>query len=153
MVEQFRDDIRNCHGERSTNPNPSCTDNWTAAKTHEEDKISVFEKTSIFLMACRHGLVECIIEMKCSGELAKYGLAAINWMLDICGKDQALGHDIGCSSCKTVAASSIGAKADEHNLIITVNAFHGYAHNHLCQLANHLLYLDSFGIEDLETCK
>lgn len=74
-------------------------------------------------------------------------------MLDVCGKNQALGHDIGCSSCKTVAASSIGAKADEYNLIIAVNAFHGYAHNRPCQLENHPLYLDGFGIEDLETCE
>ncbi|KAG2364991.1 hypothetical protein BDR07DRAFT_1449948 [Suillus spraguei] len=82
-----------------------------------------------------------------------YGLAAINKMLDVCGKDQALGHDIGCSSYKTVAASSICAKADEYNLTIAVNASHGYAHNHPCQLKNHPLYLDSFGIEDLETCE
>ncbi|KAG1850404.1 hypothetical protein F4604DRAFT_1934402 [Suillus subluteus] len=153
IVEQFRDDVRNHLGERNTIPNPSCTDNWTAAKSHEEDKISVFEQTGIFLMACRHGFVECIIEMRCSGELAKYGLAAIDQMLDVCGKDQALGYDIGCSSHKTVAASSIAAKANANNLVIAVNAFHGYAHNHQCQLANHPLYLNGFGIEDLETCK
>ncbi|KAG2124824.1 hypothetical protein DEU56DRAFT_873221 [Suillus clintonianus] len=138
VVEQFRDDVGNCPSERSANPNPSCMDNWTAAKTYEEDKILVFEQTSIFLMACCHGFVEYIIEMKRSGELVKYGLAAINKMLDVYQKDQALGHDIGCSSHKTVAASSIGAKADEHNLIIAVssptavNTFHGYAHNHPC---------------------
>ncbi|KAG2070570.1 hypothetical protein BDR04DRAFT_983833, partial [Suillus decipiens] len=83
----------------------------------------------------------------------KYGLAAINRMLDICGKDQALGYDIGCSSCKTVATSSIAAKAHANNLVIAVNAFHGYAHNRQCQLANHPLYLNGFGIEDLEMCE
>ncbi|KAG1742349.1 uncharacterized protein EDB91DRAFT_1052025, partial [Suillus paluster] len=119
----------------------------------EEDKISVFKQIGIFLMACCHGFVECIIEMKCSSELTKYGLAVINWMFDICGKDQALVHDIGCLSYKTVAASSIGAKADKHSLIIAVNALHGYAHNRPCQPANHPLYLDSFGIKDLETCE
>lgn len=31
-----------------------------------------------------------------------------------------------------------------------VCAFHGYAHNRLCQLSNHPLYLIGFGIEDLE---
>lgn len=69
VVEQFRDDIENRPGEWGTNLNPSCMENWTAAKTHEEDKISVFEQTGIFLMSCRHGFVECIIEMKRSGEL------------------------------------------------------------------------------------
>ncbi|KAG1846291.1 hypothetical protein F4604DRAFT_1884181 [Suillus subluteus] len=122
-----RDDVRNRPGERNTIPNPSCTDNWTAAKSHEEDKISVFEQTGVFLMACRHGFVECIIEMRCSSELAKYGLAAINRMLDVCGKDQALGYNISCSSHKTVAA-----KANANNLVIAVNAFHGYAHNCQC---------------------
>ncbi|KAG2039804.1 hypothetical protein BDR03DRAFT_859352, partial [Suillus americanus] len=68
-------------------------------------------------------------------------------------KDQALGYDIGCLSCKTVAASSIAAKAHANNLVIAVNAFHGYAHNRQCQLANHPLYLNGFGIEDLETCE
>jgi hypothetical protein len=84
---------------------------------------------------------------------AKYGLAAINQMLDVCGKDQALGYDIGCLSCKTVAASSIAVKAHANNLVIAVNAFHGYAHNRQCQLANRPLYLNCFGIEDLETCE
>jgi hypothetical protein len=74
-------------------------------------------------------------------------------MLDVCGKDQGLGHDIGCTSRKTVTSSSIGAKAQEHNLVIAVNAFHGYAHNRRCQLAHHPLYLEGFGIEDLETCE
>ncbi|KAG1880935.1 hypothetical protein F4604DRAFT_1879866 [Suillus subluteus] len=129
IVDQFRDD------------------------SHEEDKISIFEQTGIFLMACHHGFVECIVEMRCSGELAKYGLAAIDRMLDVCGKDQALGYDIGCSSRKTVAASSIATKANANNLVIVVNAFHGYAHNCQCQLANHPLYLNGFGIEDLETCE
>ncbi|KAG2039806.1 hypothetical protein BDR03DRAFT_1036442 [Suillus americanus] len=39
------DDVRNCPGQRKTFPNPSCADNWTTAKSHEEDKISVFEQT------------------------------------------------------------------------------------------------------------
>ncbi|KAG2054417.1 hypothetical protein BDR06DRAFT_982446 [Suillus hirtellus] len=58
-------------------------------------------------------------------------------MLDVCGKDQGLGHDIGCTSHKTVASSSISTKAQEYNLIIAINAFHSYAHNHCCQLAHH----------------
>lgn len=84
---------------------------------------------------------------------AKYGLAAVNQLLDVCGPDQAIGHDIGCASKKTIVHSSIGDKARESNLVIVVNAFHGFAHNRICQLENHPLYQTGFGIEDLETCE
>jgi hypothetical protein len=47
----------------------TCSSNWGAAKAIEEDKIHIFEQTGIFVLACRHGFVECIAEMKCSGEL------------------------------------------------------------------------------------
>ncbi|KAG1863675.1 hypothetical protein F4604DRAFT_1587045, partial [Suillus subluteus] len=83
----------------------------------------------------------------------KYRLTAVNQLLDSCGSFQGLGHDIGCTSHKTIAASLIGAKAEQSNLIVAVNAFHGYTHNHRCQLANHPLYMNGFGIEDLETCE
>ena len=35
----------------------------------------------------------------------------------------------------------------------TVPAFHGHAHNHLCQLSFHTLMSSGFGLEDLETCE
>ncbi|KAH7902808.1 hypothetical protein BJ138DRAFT_967043, partial [Hygrophoropsis aurantiaca] len=157
-VDQFKDDVRLRPGERvkQTKPNSDlarCTDTWTAAKSTEENKIQVFEQTGIFVLACRHGFVESITEMKRSGELAKYGLASVNRLLDVCGKDQALGHDIGCASKVTIAASSVGAKAKNLGLQVAVNAFHGFAHNRRCQLRNHPLYLEGFGIEDLETCE
>ncbi|KAG0695487.1 hypothetical protein DFH29DRAFT_880019 [Suillus ampliporus] len=122
-VEQFRDDVHNRPGERSTRDNITCTKKWTAAKSVEEDKISVFEQTGIFILACRHGFVECIAEMKRSGELMD--LPVVSRLLEVCGQDQGLGHDIGCSSHKTIAASSIGNLATQLNLVVTVNAFHG----------------------------
>lgn len=45
----------------------------------------------------------------------------------------------------------LGEKASTLKLRLAVNAFHGYAHNRLCQLSHHPLYLAGFGIEDLET--
>ncbi|KAG1863273.1 hypothetical protein DFJ58DRAFT_656566, partial [Suillus subalutaceus] len=152
-VEQFRDDVRNRPGERSTRDNITCTEKWAAAKSVEEDKISVFEQTGIFILACRHGFVECIAEMKHSGEPTKYGLAAVSRLLEVCGQDQGLGHDIGCSSHKTTAASSIGDLATRLNLVVAVNTFHGYAHNRRCQLHHHPLYLQGFSNEDLEICE
>ncbi|KAI6137140.1 hypothetical protein F5141DRAFT_996148, partial [Pisolithus sp. B1] len=83
----------------------------------------------------------------------KYGLAAVNWLLNVCGQNQAVGHDIGCVSKKTIATSSLGTKAQEKQLKVVVNAFHGFAHNCMCQLENHLHYQLGFGNEDLETCK
>ncbi|KAI6039620.1 hypothetical protein EDC04DRAFT_2867922 [Pisolithus marmoratus] len=93
-------------------------------------------------MACHHGFVDM-----------KYGLVAVNWLLDICGPGQAVGHDVGCASKKMISTSSLGAKAQEKQLKVVVNTFHGFAHNHMCQLQNHPLYQLGFGNEDLETCE
>lgn len=84
---------------------------------------------------------------------AKYGLATINNILDTFGPDQAVGYDIGCVHKITVAASSISEKARDLRLQVAVDAFHGHAHNRLCQLCNHPLFLKGFGLEDLATCE
>ncbi|KAI6094445.1 hypothetical protein EDD16DRAFT_1721723 [Pisolithus croceorrhizus] len=129
-VERFKDEVRDRPGEAAREKRfTTCTDNWTAAKAIEENQIQVFEQTGIFVMACRHGFVECIAEMKRSGELAKYGLAAVSRLLDVCGEDQAVGHDVGCASKKTIASSSLGNEVQEKRLKVVVNAFHGFAHN------------------------
>ncbi|KAG1729376.1 hypothetical protein EDB19DRAFT_1641971, partial [Suillus lakei] len=83
----------------------------------------------------------------------KYPLATMSKLLDIFGDNQAIGSNIGCSLSKTVAASSIRDKAAQHKLSLSVNAFHGHAHNRKCQLQFHPMYLRGFGLEDLETCK
>ncbi|KAG2343823.1 hypothetical protein BDR05DRAFT_999730 [Suillus weaverae] len=131
----------------------ACTENWTAAKAVDNDKITVFDQTGIFLLACHHGLIESVTEIKCSSELAKYGLATVNRLLNVCDMDQAIGHDIACSSHKTIATSSIKVKAAGLNLQVVVNTFHSFSHDHRCQLQNHPLYLNGLGLEDLETCK
>ncbi|KAG2336047.1 hypothetical protein BDR05DRAFT_978864 [Suillus weaverae] len=134
-VDQFKDDVRRRAGESSATNSTmlgACTENWTAAKAVDDNKITVFDQTGIFLVACHHGIIECVMEMKRSGELAKYGLTAVNRLLGVCSADQAIGHDIACSSCKTIATSSIGAKAVELNLQVVVNTFHGFSHDHHC---------------------
>jgi hypothetical protein len=73
--------------------------------------------------------------------------------MDTYGSHQEVGYDIGCKVCETLAHSSIGAKAEELGFAFVVNAFHGHAHNHLCQLCHHLLYQLGIGLEDLETCE
>lgn len=83
----------------------------------------------------------------------KYGLATLNEILDVFGSNQAVGYDIGCSHKVTVAASSISGKAQDLHLQLAVDAFHGHAHNRICQLSNHPLFLKGFGLEDLATCE
>lgn len=41
-------------------------------------------------------------------------------------------------------------KALASDILILVNAFHSYAHNHACELVNHPLYLKGCGLEDFE---
>jgi hypothetical protein len=67
--------------------------------------------------------------------------------------DEGVGYDIACSHIATIATSLIGAKAHTQHLLLTVNAFHSHAHNLLCQLCHHPLYLHGLGLEDLETCE
>ena len=49
--------------------------------------------------------------------------------------------------------SSLGQKACDLGLCLVVPAFHGHAHNHLCQLDFHVQMSAGFGLEDLETCE
>lgn len=66
-VERFRNGPSGQRVERTEHT--ACSSNWNAAKATEEDKVQVFEQTGIFVLACRHGFVECIAEMRHSGEL------------------------------------------------------------------------------------
>ncbi|EGO30277.1 hypothetical protein SERLADRAFT_404524 [Serpula lacrymans var. lacrymans S7.9] len=66
----------------------NCTENWMAAKSTDEGKVQVFDQTGIFVMAYRHGFVETVAKMKCSGELEKYSLATISKLSDVCGASQ-----------------------------------------------------------------
>ena len=49
--------------------------------------------------------------------------------------------------------SSLGPKARELGLRMVVPAFHGHAHNRICQLGYHIQMSTGFGLEDLETCE
>ncbi|KAJ7839316.1 hypothetical protein B0H13DRAFT_2366872 [Mycena leptocephala] len=69
-----------------------------------------------------------------SGELAKYPLAITNALLDAFGPDLGFGYDIGCGFETTVERSPLGPKAKDLNFNVLVGAFHGHAHNRLCQL-------------------
>ena len=74
-------------------------------------------------------------------------------MLDVFGEDLALGYDIGCRFQSTLKKSPLGRKAGEKNHTSLVGAFHGHAHNRLCQLRYLATYVDGLGLEDLEGCE
>jgi hypothetical protein len=83
---------------------------------------------------------------------AKYPLAITNTMIDAYGKDIGMGYDVGCTFSGIVRNSPLlNQKAKEARMQFCVNSFHGYAHNRLCQVQHHPLYLPGFGLEDLKT--
>jgi hypothetical protein len=61
------------------------------------------------------------------------------------------GYDIGCSFSSTVESSSLTSQFLQQYCHLCMNAFHGYAHNYVCQLKNHPNVIKGMGLEDLET--
>lgn len=76
-----------------------------------------------------------------------------NTVMDAYGAHQAIGYDVGCSFSSTIRRSSLSDKALQLFLEMLVNAFHGHAHNRLCQLVFHPLFRKIIGLEDLESCE
>ena len=82
---------------------------------------------------------------------AKYPLAVVDHLLDVLGDDLGIGFDIGCSFKSTLSNSPLlKDRASKQNLLLLLNAFHGYAHNRQCQMSNHPLYVKGCGLEDFE---
>ncbi|KAI6110712.1 hypothetical protein EDD16DRAFT_1694292 [Pisolithus croceorrhizus] len=113
----------------------------------------VYDKTGIMLAVCRHGFSLLIVDMVQSGELAKYPLTIISKLLEVFGKDLGGGYDIGCQFKTTLNQSPLGLLACSLNHTCLVGAFHGHAHQCLCQLDHLTTYTKGLGLEDLETCE
>ncbi|KAJ7251888.1 hypothetical protein C8J57DRAFT_1437455 [Mycena rebaudengoi] len=103
----------------------------------------VFDETGVFLA----------LYMVRSGELAKYPLAIVDALLDAFGPKLGVGYDIGCGFGTTVRNSPLGKKAKDLKMKTLVGAFHGHAHNRLCQLEYLANYVPGMGLEDLEGCE
>ena len=84
---------------------------------------------------------------------SKYPLACIEKMLDTFGADLGGGFDIGCSIETTLRNSALGPRAAALNYKSLVDAFHGHAHNRLCQLSHLATNTTGVGIEDLGMCE
>ncbi len=83
----------------------------------------------------------------------KYPLETVGHLLETLPPNLGLGYDITCSFMGMLMRSSLSLKAQALGLRMVVPAFHGHAHNRLCQLSHHILMSDGFGLEDLETCE
>ncbi|QRV77134.1 hypothetical protein RhiJN_05149 [Ceratobasidium sp. AG-Ba] len=135
-----------------------CEKRWKNAKIHERgdgDKPkTVFRETGIFLSSCRHSFILTFCDMVESGEQAKYGLATIHKLISVFGANIIMGYDIGCSFKKTAARSArLGAWLEEQRFMMCVGAFHGPAHNQLCQFDNHPCNIPGTGLTDFENCE
>ena len=71
--------------------------------------------------------------------------------LEVLPASSASGMDINCGFSITVGNSSLSehARSADHHFV--VNAFHGYAHNYVCQKKNHPTVVSGCGLEDFET--
>ncbi|KZV93713.1 hypothetical protein EXIGLDRAFT_673831 [Exidia glandulosa HHB12029] len=135
-------------------PTP-CVLRWKAAKA-EQNKTApdMFEQTGIYVAICRHGMVLYYCEIRKSGELAKYPLGTYARVMEAGLTPLTAASDIGCALQGTLMRSPmLGALAKAKGLQVRMNSFHGYGHNRLCQVTEHPLYIEGFGLEDLEICE
>lgn len=147
-----------------------CEERWKNLSEEVTAKMwGVYEETGVFLALCRHSFVLLIADMVRSGELyvftvcstddanfllrSKYPLALLDRLLNVIGKDIAMGYDVGCGFGTTVARSPLGEKAKKLGFTSLVGAFHGHAHGRLCQLCHLATYKPEIGIEHLEQCE
>ncbi|KAG2047749.1 hypothetical protein BDR06DRAFT_1013620 [Suillus hirtellus] len=130
----------------------SCLRWKSSGPDHKKTALDIYETTGIFVSACHHGFIIKVCEMVRSGELAKYPLAIMDALLNLYGQDIGVGYDVSCTFSEIVQDSPLlSTKAHDARITFCVNAFHGYAHNCLCQVQHHPMYLDGFGLEDLKT--
>ncbi|KAG1774964.1 hypothetical protein EV702DRAFT_1180545 [Suillus placidus] len=165
QVDRFKDEVQHRRSNHNVDQPPdhepsaetdenlaSCLRWKSSGPDHKKTALDIYETTGIFASACHHGFIIKVCEMVRSGELAKYLLAITDALINLYGQDIGLGYDVGCTFSKIVRDSPLlSAKAHDARIKFCVNAFHGYAHNRLCQVQHHPLYLSGFGLEDLET--
>lgn len=111
---------------------------------------SVFDKSGIFIAACRHQFILFVCDMVKSGELcvilililssssltnllsSKYPLAILDHLLNVYGKNGGIAYNISYTFSKMLEHSCLGLHTHELNLRMMVGAFHDHAHNQWC---------------------
>ncbi|KAJ6612066.1 hypothetical protein B0H10DRAFT_1952591 [Mycena sp. CBHHK59/15] len=147
-------ELSSAEAEELANCVDTCVERWKAAGPEARKKMfMLFAIAGIFLTVCRHGHVIVMCDMIRSGELMKYPLAMIRFLLDHYGAGVGIGYDIMCAFWKTLRRSSLSPDVTAMRLQGVVPAFHGHAHNRACQIGWHPLYVDGVGLEDFEECE
>ncbi|KAG1847037.1 hypothetical protein F4604DRAFT_1884071 [Suillus subluteus] len=153
-VESFRSNDSSMDMLEGNDEDNPCIGRW---KNMRDDKTKrmwgVFDKSGIFLAVCHHGFSLLIVDMIQSGEQVKYPQAIVSKLLDVFGKDLGGSYDIGCRFKTTLHHSILGQCARKLNYTSLVGAFHGHAHQQLCQLDHLATYVKGLGLEDLEGCE
>ncbi|KIK18075.1 hypothetical protein PISMIDRAFT_110128 [Pisolithus microcarpus 441] len=155
FIEKFASDQQTGHSIIDKHGDGNlCTERWKNMKDSVTQKMwNVFDETGAFIAVCRHGFCLVITDMVQSSEQSKYALAVTSKLLDVFSSDLGGGYDISCRFKTTLASSILGERARSLNYTSLVNAFHGHAHNRLCQLDNLMTYVEGLGLEDLEGCE
>ncbi|KAJ7019595.1 hypothetical protein C8F04DRAFT_1214298 [Mycena alexandri] len=131
-----------------------CGERWKNLGDDSSKRVwGIYDETGIFLCLCRHGFVLLVEDMVRNGELSKYALAACAELLEDFNGGVGSGYDVGCGFAGTLFNSPLGAKALLKKFMFLVGAFHGHAHNRLCQLIYLATYVLGLGLEDLEGCE
>ncbi|KZV83334.1 hypothetical protein EXIGLDRAFT_843038 [Exidia glandulosa HHB12029] len=169
-TDQFKDEVQTQRQRAGKAPDPNapaddaaagleeteCSSRWRNARPESEKTAQwdALDETGVFLCACRHGFIVAAVDMWQSGELAKYPLAIVYYLLEVLGDDGLLqlGYDIGCVNSGTAGRSSFGERV-KALVRYVVGSFHGHAHNRPCQLGFHPRYIEGSGREDFETCE
>ncbi|KAG2058448.1 hypothetical protein BDR06DRAFT_968459 [Suillus hirtellus] len=126
---------------------------WANAAEDEGMKKSwgVYDETGIFVAVCWHGFCLLIANMVQSRERAKYPLAVVATLLNVFSADLSGRYNIGCQFKTTLNNSILGPQACALHHSCLVGAFHGHAHQRICQLDHLATYVKGLGLEDLET--
>ncbi|KAJ7852551.1 hypothetical protein B0H13DRAFT_2238171 [Mycena leptocephala] len=133
----------------------ACEERWKNLSEDITKKMwGIYDETGIFICLCRHGFVLLVADMVKSGSCkSKYPLAIADELLDAFDRAIGFGYDIGCGFSTTIFNSPLGHRALLQNFSCLVGAFHGHAHNRLCQLLFLARYVLGMGLEDLEGCE
>ncbi|KAJ7439623.1 hypothetical protein B0H11DRAFT_1751794 [Mycena galericulata] len=131
-----------------------CEERWkNLSETITSKMWGIFDETGVFISLCRHGFMLVLADMVRSGELAEYPLAIVDALLEAYGPKIGNAYDINCGFETTVKNSPLGPKALKYDLKWLIGAFHGHAHNRLCQLHYLANYVHGMGLEDMEGCE
>ncbi|KAI5999231.1 hypothetical protein EDD15DRAFT_2363309 [Pisolithus albus] len=152
FVDKFASDRQTGHSIVNEDGDGNlCAERWKNMKDNTMQKMwNVFDESGVFVAVCRHGFCLLVADMVQSGEQSKYALVVTSKLLDAFGSDLGGGYDISCRFKTTLASSVLGEHARSLDYTSLVNAFHGHAHNRLCQLDNLTTYVEGLGLEDLE---